>query len=823
MTPKKISIEDAHVVVVDDDQESRKITLDYLEGMGFRHIDIASEGAEGLARIAEDTRLLIANIHMPRLSGIELLKAVREAQNFKRKTTLIITSSRKNLKLIFKPRDSNRPFGVICMIQNQAKTKENGLDWDDSDNTGEWDSSGEWSVDNHWQEPEGDERSETSIHISDTLSVVMAEEVLRQDDLEKILTFGGAEFIRKPLNEAEFRFAVQKALLAASVDEGVRVKYESWAKSLQISGKELIREFGMEKKSSTEGPFQDRHPNPIAEFSAEQHENEDVQPFLNANPNWTTDRTAANLSARWKIVFASLIRANFDYCRGLYAQEKAIEDVEGIKGKILVCDLGLGSGRTLRGLRQKGIPEDSLVAVANIRLFELQSMLDAALLPDVKQEDDSALSQFLRYFSIEFLNQKGMGGLLDIQFGKPEHEARLRKLLQEVDVNRICGSKTLLLPGMFTKEREEEISEEVLQLFEEYRQDPRTFFQKYFQPALTDSGKGDLKSFVETRIHGKHLLPLDFRDIGDNLSGAQILGPTYDCRALSHLPDPGYHNTMLSILARLTPGAIYIGDGAIQSYSGHIRGGELMEILRLFEKKGNLGEYRAWWLGDDDGPLSVVVQRGIKDEQTGEYRFWDVEGDGQYNFGTYLRGAEMIPLDQFYKKWPRLALKNLVIRELRKRFWDEAMKDMMSRNETIEYVRTWLSDKMRLSPEEAEHLEGWDRPIEQGVRVFDYLDVFLQSTFEGEEFQKHVAEDGATDLEEWMKRKMNGKQSGWIMKLADRFMTLRDVIIAAAVMKKQKQENGQGATAPEEEVVMATEGEPDTEEDPEAGAASAMS
>jgi len=781
--------------------------------MGFRHIDITSSGAEGLSRIVQDTRLLIANIHMPHLNGIELLKIVREAQDFERTASKEIASTRKNLKLIFDPRESNRPFGVIHMIQKQVRTEEQSLDWDDTDNTGEWDLSGEWRVDDAWQEPADDERSEKTVHIPDNLSIVMTAEALRQDDLEKILTFGGAEFIRKPLNEAEFRFAVQKGLMAASVDEGVRVKYESWAKSLEISGKELIREFGMEKKSSFEAPFTDRHSNPLAEFCSERYKNADFSPFLNANPNWTTDRTAANLSSRWKIVFANLIRANFDYCRGLYAQEMGMEKVDGISDKILVCDLGLGSGRTLRGLRKKGIPEDSLVAVANIRLFELQSMLDAALLPDVKQEDDSALSQFLKYFSVEFLNQKGMGGLLDIQLGKPEHEARLRKLLHEVDVNKICENKTLLLPGMFNNEREEEVADEVVQLFEEYQQDPRVFLQKYFKPALTDSGKGDLKSFTETQTHGKHLLPLDFRDIGDHLSEAQILGPTYDCRALSHLPDPGYYNTMLAILARLTPGAVYIGDGAIQSYSGHIRGGELMEILQLFEKKGDPGEYRAWWLGDDDGPLSVVVQRGVKDEQTGEYHFWSVEDDDQYGFGTYLRGAEMIPLDQFYRKWPKLALKNLLIRELRKRFWDEAMKEMMSRDETIEYVRTWLSDKMRLSPEEVKHLGDWDRPIEQGIRVFDYLDLFLEPTFESEEFQKHAEEDEAADLEKWMKRKMNSKKSGWITKLADKFMALRDVIIAAAEMEKGQEQKASGDI----------ESSDDDPEDSDAGAASSAS
>ncbi|MBU1017746.1 hypothetical protein KKA33_01830 [Patescibacteria group bacterium] len=804
MTSKKISIEDVHVVVADNNQKSREIALKYLKEMGFRRVDIASDGAEGLSKIVEDTRLLIANICMPRVDGIALLQIVREAQDFERGIDKAITNSRKNLKLVFDARDSNRPFGVVHMIQKKNETGE--VSWDNKDN-GEWDLSNAPETDDNWQEPEGDERSENIIHVPDNLSAIMMAKVLRPDDLEKILV-GCGEFRRKPINKTDFQFAIQKALLAASINEGVRAKYGAWARSLETSGRELIRYLGMEDKNF-EFTYKTRHPNPLDEFKTDEGKNTEIQPFLNSNPNWTTDRSAHHISTRWKIVFASLIKANFEYCRMLYAQEHGIEDVDSIKDKILVCDLGLGSGRTLKGLRQKGIPEESLVAVANTLYFELQSMLESALLPDIKQEDDSALSQFLRYFSVEFLNQKGRGGLLDIQIGESAQEARLRRLLREVDVSEICQNKTLLLPGMFSQERKETLSDEVVQLFQEYQQDPRAFFEKYFQPALTDSSKGRLQRFVQT--HGKYILSLDFRDIGEHLSKTQMLGPTYDCRSLSHLPDPGYHNTMLAVLTRLLPGAIYIGDGVMESYSWHMRGGELTELLEFFESEEGKKEYSGWWAGDDKGPLFLTCQRGVKDKNTEEYHFWDAEGDDQYSFGAYLRGAEMIPSNQFYKKWPKLALKDLLVREIRKRCWDEAAKEIVDPNDptSVEYVRTWMSDKMRIPSKQAAKLPDWERSTEPGVRVFDYLDVFFKSTFESEEFQKHADEDNAAGIEKWMKREMDGKEQGWILKLADEFMELRDNIIAWQELEEEQCEK----EAPESQ----------EEEDPEEGTASATS
>ena len=837
MPPKINPYEGVHIVVVDDDSKSRKITIDYLEKMGFRNIDLASDGEVGLANIAEETRLLIANIYMPNIhtphmNGIELLRVIREVQSFKRETVCIKTSVRKNLKLILDARDSNRPFGTLRIIKKINKSEDQeSLDLDDKKNASDWDVSGEWGETDDWEDSREDEEAERVVHIPDNLSVMMISKELKEDDLEKVLTFGGAEFIRKPLDADEFRFTVQKALINAEAEEGVRLKYKSWTKSLELSGRELIREFGMEKKSSSQVPFQERHSEPLSEFSVDQQKSVNVSPFLNANPNWTTDRSAKNISNRWKITFASLIAENFRYCRKIYAKEHYIknsdkenktEDKYGIgkmstdelndffsnlqykaldkiidglskkaltkilnsgistkvsdrilyrmSDKVLVCDLGLGSGKTLKGLRTKGIPEDSLVAVANTRLFELQSMLESALLPKIKHEEDSAvMNQFLKYFSVEFLNQKGRSGLLDIQLGKSEHETRLRKLLHEVDVNEICKNRTLLLPGMFNQEKEEVISNEVIKLFKKYRKNPRIFFKKYFEPELIDANKGSLQQLA--KIHGKHLLPMDFRDIGERLDKSQIFGPIYDCRALSHLPDPGYYNTMLAVLARMTPGAIHIGDGAIQSYSQHIRGGELKQILDLYNENEDSPEYKAWWVGDDNGPLFSMVQRGVLNKRTNKYRFWKDK-----HLKTYLRNSKLIPFDQFYKEWSKVAFKNLIIRELRKRFWDESMKEMMSKKKSIEYVRTWLSDKMRIPFEHAKYLTGLKNPPEQGIWIHDYLDRFLNPVFEGKEFQNHIDADDATKLEKWMKRRKNGEKSGWIIELADEFMKLRNYL-----------------------------------------------
>ena len=68
------------VLVADDDAVSRGLVADFLAGLGFE-VRRAPDGAEALEQLrAKAVDLLITDLVMPRVDGIELIRAVRAAQ-----------------------------------------------------------------------------------------------------------------------------------------------------------------------------------------------------------------------------------------------------------------------------------------------------------------------------------------------------------------------------------------------------------------------------------------------------------------------------------------------------------------------------------------------------------------------------------------------------------------------------------------------------------------------------------------------------------------------------------------------------------------------
>ncbi|UCF56598.1 MAG: response regulator [Deltaproteobacteria bacterium] len=67
------------ILLVDDEAGIRRLLFDALSGEGF-HVTLAKDGQESLDQL-ENNRfdLLITDIHMPHLDGIELLKKMKRA------------------------------------------------------------------------------------------------------------------------------------------------------------------------------------------------------------------------------------------------------------------------------------------------------------------------------------------------------------------------------------------------------------------------------------------------------------------------------------------------------------------------------------------------------------------------------------------------------------------------------------------------------------------------------------------------------------------------------------------------------------------------
>lgn len=68
------------ILVVDDEKEIRKLIRVYLEKDGYSVIE-AQDGEEALRLLNEDIDLIVLDIMMPKVDGIEVLRKVRQANN----------------------------------------------------------------------------------------------------------------------------------------------------------------------------------------------------------------------------------------------------------------------------------------------------------------------------------------------------------------------------------------------------------------------------------------------------------------------------------------------------------------------------------------------------------------------------------------------------------------------------------------------------------------------------------------------------------------------------------------------------------------------
>lgn len=68
----------ARILVVDDEPEVRQLVTDYLEAQGYEVLAAAS-GAEALAAVAaQRPHLVLLDIMMPRMNGLEALQRIRQ-------------------------------------------------------------------------------------------------------------------------------------------------------------------------------------------------------------------------------------------------------------------------------------------------------------------------------------------------------------------------------------------------------------------------------------------------------------------------------------------------------------------------------------------------------------------------------------------------------------------------------------------------------------------------------------------------------------------------------------------------------------------------
>jgi two-component system chemotaxis response regulator CheY len=81
------------ILVVDDFQTMRRIIKNYLRQLGFNNVEEAEDGDVALEKLKEsEFDFVITDWNMPKMTGIDLLKKIRAANNFKTIPVLIITA-----------------------------------------------------------------------------------------------------------------------------------------------------------------------------------------------------------------------------------------------------------------------------------------------------------------------------------------------------------------------------------------------------------------------------------------------------------------------------------------------------------------------------------------------------------------------------------------------------------------------------------------------------------------------------------------------------------------------------------------------------------
>ena len=115
------------ILIVDDFSTMRRIIKNILRQLGFTNVQEADDGSTAWPKIqSEPFDLIITDWNMPKMSGLELLKAIRSDENLKDLPVLMVTAEalKENIIEAVKAGVSNyivKPFTAETMQEKLQK------------------------------------------------------------------------------------------------------------------------------------------------------------------------------------------------------------------------------------------------------------------------------------------------------------------------------------------------------------------------------------------------------------------------------------------------------------------------------------------------------------------------------------------------------------------------------------------------------------------------------------------------------------------------------------------------------------------------------
>jgi len=91
-------MQELKILVVDDEEHTRLGYTEILK-MGGHEVDMAADGEEGLAKAsAKDYDLVITDLHMPRMNGVQFIEKLDESNHICKKIVITAFGSYKSFK-----------------------------------------------------------------------------------------------------------------------------------------------------------------------------------------------------------------------------------------------------------------------------------------------------------------------------------------------------------------------------------------------------------------------------------------------------------------------------------------------------------------------------------------------------------------------------------------------------------------------------------------------------------------------------------------------------------------------------------------------------